>query len=93
MATENRTDEDADLRLRLAQLTTLEKIAFVSGDMTFYHGASKMMSPKGYASNPWVAARNSRIGFSGVKFVDGPRGIVMRGATTFPVSAAPMCDV
>ncbi|HUJ75705.1 MAG TPA: glycoside hydrolase family 3 N-terminal domain-containing protein, partial [bacterium] len=30
----------------------------------------------------------ARLGIPGIRFVDGPRGVVMKGATTFPVSMA-----
>ena len=60
----------------------------VSGEMSFYLGSEKMLAPGGYGSQPWVAGANKRLGIAGVRFVDGPRGIVLRGGTTFPVS----CD-
>ncbi|MBE0698462.1 MAG: glycoside hydrolase family 3 C-terminal domain-containing protein, partial [Anaerolineaceae bacterium] len=39
-----------------------------------------------YADHPWVAGAVSRLGIPGVRFADGPRGLIMDGATTFPVS-------
>ena len=35
-----------------------------------------------------MAGAVPRLGIPGIRFVDGPRGIIMKGATTFPVSMA-----
>ena len=37
---------------------------------------------------PGLAGAVPRLGIPGVRFSDGPRGVVMEGATTFPVSMA-----
>lgn len=79
---------DAKARGLLAQLTLEEKIGLMSGDTPFWPGLAEMMAPGGYASRPWVAGAVPRLGIPGVRFVDGPRGIILRGATTFPVSMA-----
>jgi beta-glucosidase len=42
----------------------------------------------GYADHPWPAGVISRQGIPGIRFADGPRGVVLEGATTFPVSMA-----
>jgi beta-glucosidase len=42
----------------------------------------------GYADHPWPAGVISRLGIPGIRFVDGPRGVVLDGATTFPVAMA-----
>jgi hypothetical protein len=69
-------------------MTIQEKIQMVSGETYFYVGTAQMFAPNGYGSRPWKAAVNKRLGIEGVKFVDGPRGIVMKSATTFPVGLA-----
>jgi len=79
---------DAQARGLLAQLTLDEKIGLMSGDTPFWPGLAEMMAPGGYASRPWVAGAVPRLGIPGVRFVDGPRGIILKGATTFPVSMA-----
>lgn len=79
---------DAKARGLLAQLTLDEKIGLMSGDTPFWPGLAEMMAPGGYASRPWVAGAVPRLGIPGVRFVDGPRGIILQGATTFPVSMA-----
>lgn len=79
---------DARARALLNQLTLEEKLGLRDGDTRFWPGLAEMMSPGGYASRPWVAGAVPRLGLPGIRFVDGPRGIIMKGATTFPVSMA-----
>ena len=79
---------DARARALLAQLTLDEKLGLMDGDTPFWPGLAEMMAPGGYGSRPWVAGAVPRLGIPGVRFVDGPRGIIMKGATTFPVSMA-----
>jgi len=79
---------DARTRELLAKLTLDEKLGLMDGDTPFWPGLAEMMAPGGYASRPWVAGAVPRLGIPGVRFVDGPRGIIMKGATTFPVSMA-----
>ncbi|MGA2084785.1 MAG: glycoside hydrolase family 3 C-terminal domain-containing protein [Terracidiphilus sp.] len=59
----------------------------LSGSKAFYAGIADMMIG-GYGAHPWDAGIVQRLGIEGLKFLDGPRGVVMRGATTFPVSMA-----
>lgn len=84
------SDEQIDSRVGelLAQLTFEEKLGLMDGDTPFWPGLAEMMAPGGYASRPWVAGAVPRLGIPGIRFVDGPRGIIMQGATTFPVSMA-----
>jgi beta-glucosidase len=84
------TTEQIDARARalLAQLTLDEKLGLMDGDTPFWPGLAEMMAPGGYGSRPWVAGAVPHLGIPGVRFVDGPRGIIMKGATTFPVSMA-----
>lgn len=79
---------DARARELLSQLTLDEKLGLMDGDTPFWPGLAEMMAPGGYASRPWVAGAVPRLGIPGIRFVDGPRGIIMKGATTFPVSMA-----
>ena len=71
----------------LSQLTLAEKARVISGAMSFYAGIADMMIG-GYSAHSWDAGIVQRLGIEGLKFLDGPRGVVMRGATTFPVSMA-----
>ena len=85
--TERLSDEQIEARARelLGQLTLDEKIKMMSGDMPFWSGMADMMGG-GYADHPWVAGAVPRLGIPGVRFADGPRGVIMDGGTTFPVS-------
>jgi beta-glucosidase len=84
------TEPQIEARARdlLGQLTLDEKLGLMDGDTPFWPGLAEMMAPGGYASRPWVAGAVPRLGIPGIRFVDGPRGIIMPGATTFPVSMA-----
>jgi beta-glucosidase len=85
--TERLSDEQIDARAHelLGQLTQDEKIKMMSGDPPFWLGMADMMGG-GYADHPWVAGAVPRLGIPGVRFADGPRGVIMDGGTTFPVS-------
>lgn len=82
------TQIDGRARELLAQLSLEEKLGLMDGDTPFWPGLTEMMAPGGYSSRPWVAGAVPRLGIPGIRFVDGPRGIIMKGATTFPVSMA-----
>jgi beta-glucosidase len=71
----------------LTQLTLDEKNEMMDGDTPFWAGLANMMGG-GYADHTWDAGVISRLGITGIRFSDGPRGVVMDGATTFPVSMA-----
>ncbi len=79
---------DAKARALLAQLTAEEKLHLMDGDTRFWPGLAEMMLPGGYSSRVWVAGAVPRLGIPGIRFSDGPRGVIMEGATTFPVSMA-----
>ena len=79
---------DARARELLRQLSVEEKLSLMDGDTPFWPGLNEMLAPFGYASRPWVAGAVPRLGIPGIRFVDGPRGIIMKVATTFPVSMA-----
>jgi beta-glucosidase len=83
------SSEQIEVRSRelLAQLTLDEKLDMMDGDTPFWAGLTEMMGG-GYANHPWNAGVVSRLGIPGIRFADGPRGVVMAGATTFPVSMA-----
>lgn len=78
---------DARARQMLGELSLDEKIKMMSGDTPFWSGMADMMGG-GYASHPWVAGAVPQLGIPGVRFSDGPRGVMLPGATTFPVSMA-----
>jgi beta-glucosidase len=79
---------EAKARALLAELTFEEKLGLMDGDAPFWSGLGEMSAPGGYGSRPWVAGAVARLGIPGIRFADGPRGIVLKGATTFPVTMA-----
>jgi len=80
---------DARARALLAQLTSAEKLALLSGDTPFWSGMAAIALADASHRHPWPAGRLPRLGLAGLHFVDGPRGVVLAGgATTFPVPIA-----
>ena len=72
---------DAAARELVSQLSLDEKIGLMSGDTSFWPGG-------GYSKRTWNAGSVPRLGVPGIRFADGPRGVMFPGATTFPVSMA-----
>jgi beta-glucosidase len=70
------------------QLSLDEKISLMHGQLALWPGLAAMMAPGGYSSRVWVAGEVERLGIPGIRFTDGPRGVILEGATTFPVSMA-----
>src|SRR5512139_745429 len=83
----SRAEIDIKIDDLLAQLTLEEKIEIMDADTPFWPGMAFMMGG-GYNKQTWNAGVIDRLGIKGVRFSDGPRGLVMEGATTFPVSIA-----
>ena len=79
---------DAKARELLGELTRDEKLGLMDGDLPFWKGFARMSAPQGYSREFWVSGAVPRLGIPGIRFVDGPRGVIMDGATTFPVSMA-----
>jgi beta-glucosidase len=71
----------------LAELTLDEKLGMMDADTPFWPGMVEMMGG-GYANHTWDAGVVPRLNIPGMRFADGPRGLVMDGGTTFPVSMA-----
>ncbi|MEZ5383531.1 MAG: glycoside hydrolase family 3 C-terminal domain-containing protein [Microthrixaceae bacterium] len=78
------TAEAADL---VDQLSDEELLGMLDGDVPFWPGLNDM-THGGYHSHPWPAACVERLGLPGLRFTDGPRGVVIGTATCFPVSMA-----
>ena len=69
----------------LAQLSSAEKLALLEGDTDFWPGMADIASRDASHVHPWPAGAVPRLGLAGLQFVDGPRGVVLKGgATTFP---------
>jgi beta-glucosidase len=70
------------------QLSLYEKIGLMHGQLPLWPGLAAMMAPGGYSSRFWAAGEVPRLGIPGIRFTDGPRGVILEGGTTFPVSMA-----
>ncbi len=83
------SDEEIELRARelLSRMTLEEKVRAMSGDEPFWPGMSEMID-EGYNLRPYFAGENPRLGLPGLRFGDGPRGVVLGASTCFPVSMA-----
>ena len=63
-----------------------EKVHQMSGDTPMLRGGLEML--RAYNPHPLPAGENLRLGKPGIRFSDGPRGVVMYHSTCFPVSMA-----
>jgi beta-glucosidase len=83
------SSEEIEDRARelLSGMTLEEKVRAMSGDEPFWPGMSEMIG-EGYNLRPYSAGENARLGLSGLRFADGPRGVVVGSSTCFPVSMA-----
>jgi beta-glucosidase len=78
----------ADAAAKLYQeLTDSERLWLLDGDDPFWEGQAVMMT-EGYNVRPLVHGAIDRLGIPGLRFSDGPRGVVMGSSTAFPVSMA-----
>ena len=77
---------EARARELLAQMTLDEKIRQMSGDMPTVRGILGML--RQYNPVPYPAGENHRLGIPGIRFSDGPRGVVIYHSTCFPVPMA-----
>ena len=75
-------DAAADL---MSRLTEEEKLWLLDGDRAFWPGIFGMVA-KGFSGAPVVAGAVPRLGIPGIRFTDGPRGVVMGASTCFPVA-------
>lgn len=82
------TDVEIEIKIQeiMAQMTLREKIKQMSGDISYFPGGIKMA--RAYNTEPIPAGENLRLGIPGIRFSDGPRGVVMYHSTCFPVSMA-----
>src|SRR5262245_48909415 len=72
----------------LDQLTLEEKIEMMSGGYDFYVGMLHFGSG-GYKRKPvTTVGAIPRLGIPGIRFTDGPRGVMFPGSTTFPSASA-----
>jgi beta-glucosidase len=79
-------DLDAAVDALLGQLTDDELLGLLDGDVPLWRGLPAMA--KRYNATPYEAGRVDRLGIPGIRFTDGPRGVVMGASTCFPVAIA-----
>ena len=70
----------------LAQMSLNEKIHQMSGDTPLLRGFIELLLT--YNKHPLPAGENLRLSIPGIRFSDGPRGVVMYQSTCFPVAIA-----
>lgn len=71
----------------LAELSPTERLHLLDGDEPFYKGLRGILCDR-YNRVPFVHGAIPRLGIPGIRFTDGPRGVVMGSSTAFPVSMA-----
>ncbi len=83
-----RGQEQIEIQARaiLAELSLDEKIGQMSGDVPYLPGL--LSRAVAYNRDPIPAGENQRLKIPGIRFSDGPRGVVIDHATCFPVSMA-----
>lgn len=81
------TDRREAARALVAAMTAEERLWCLDGDAPTWAGL-KFLNDDGYHRAPFIAGQVDRVGLPGIRFSDGPRGVVIRNATCFPVSMA-----
>ncbi|MGD8519413.1 MAG: glycoside hydrolase family 3 C-terminal domain-containing protein [Anaerolineae bacterium] len=80
------TEIEAKVDGLLGQMTLADKVDQMTGDATPLGDGLEMM--RAYNFRPIRAGENPRLGIPGIRFSDGPRGVVMNHSTCFPVAMA-----
>lgn len=70
----------------VSQLRDDELLWLLDGDTPLWRGLAQMS--RRYNEQPLEAGRVDRLGIPGIRFTDGPRGVVMGASTCFPVAVA-----
>ncbi|KAF4963196.1 hypothetical protein FSARC_8774 [Fusarium sarcochroum] len=71
----------------LTELSLSERLHLLDGDEPFYEGLRSILCDR-YNRVPFIRGAIPRLGIPGIRFTDGPRGVVMGSSTAFPVSMA-----
>lgn len=79
-------DAEAAAAQLLADLDGDELLWLLDGDQPVWSGARAML--RAYNTEPVVAGAIPRLGIPGIRFTDGPRGVVVGSATAFPAAVA-----
>ena len=80
-------DAAQEARALVGLLTDEERLGLLDGDEPFWRGMRTMVT-EGYNHTPYVHGAVPRLGVPGLRFGDGPRGVVLGNATAFPVAMA-----
>src|SRR5579859_4221702 len=70
----------------LAELTPKERLWLLDGDLPLWRGMLRLA--RAFNRTRCVGGAVQRLGVPGIRFTDGPRGIVLGRATSFPVTIA-----
>lgn len=81
----NGHSKDEAVSKLLSNLTQKEKLSLLDGDEPFWKGLGSIICDR-YNRVPFVMGAIPRLDIPGIRFTDGPRGIVMGASTCFPVS-------
>lgn len=71
----------------IAQLNEEEKLSLLDGDESFWQGIQTLFYDR-FNRVPYVFGETPRLAIPGIRFSDGPRGVVMGTSTAFPVPMA-----
>ncbi|KFY82018.1 hypothetical protein V500_10894 [Pseudogymnoascus sp. VKM F-4518 (FW-2643)] len=71
----------------LSELSKPERLHLLDGDVRFYEGLRGILCDR-YNRAPFVMGAIQRLEIPGIRFTDGPRGVVMGASTAFPVPMA-----
>jgi beta-glucosidase len=82
---QNGESKDEAVSKLLSSLTQKEKLSLLDGDEPFWKGMGSIICDR-YNRVPFVMGAVPRLDIPGIRFTDGPRGIVMGASTCFPVS-------
>ncbi|KZZ96266.1 Glycoside hydrolase, superfamily [Ascosphaera apis ARSEF 7405] len=80
-------DLEAAVSKLLVELTDDERLSMLDGDIPYWAGQQSMITDR-YNRIPYIMGQVERLEIPGIRFTDGPRGIVMGNSTAFPVSMA-----
>jgi beta-glucosidase len=69
----------------LREITAAEKLRLLAGDLPL---RDVFRMSRRYNEFPYEAAAVPRLGLTGIRFADGPRGVVLGRSTAFPVAMA-----
>lgn len=83
----NGTSSSEATKRLLNALSQNERLCLLDGDAPFWQGIRSIFT-EGYNRKPYIHGEVKRLGIPGIRFTDGPRGIVMGASTAFPVSMA-----